>query len=155
MLRLEYGWDASAPKANHALALRLSPNRTWLEFDRVFSMPGGQCKFTLRPDNQSRSFLALTNNATNMDCPSARNLLTLTRSKGLLSQWEIASVVLRDDQGFAPDDSNRFTAFSYADWVVDGEDMLVAIRTAYRGAVSYHNTNRITFKRIERFRSLL
>ena len=47
---------------------------------------------------------------------------------------------------FMPVCVGRFTAFSYVDWVVDGPDLLLAIRTGYRGSVSYHNTNRITFK---------
>jgi hypothetical protein len=44
------------------------------------------------------------------------------------------------------------------DWQFDGEDgatLLYAIRTAYRGAVSYHNSNRITFKTLPRWRDLV
>ena len=35
---------------------------------------------------------------------------------------------------------------------VDGADLLCLIRTAYRGANSFHNSNRITFHRIARWR---
>lgn len=42
-----------------------------------------------------------------------------------------------------------------ADWIIDGQDMLAAIRTAYDGANSYHNSNQITFKRIVNYRQFL
>lgn len=42
------------------------------------------------------------------------------------------------------------------DWQFDGDgDIIMAVRTAYRGAQSYHNSNRVTYKRIKDFRSLL
>lgn len=41
------------------------------------------------------------------------------------------------------------------DWQFDGESIIYAVRTAYRGAESYHNSNRITFKVLHQFRSLL
>lgn len=36
----------------------------------------------------------------------------------------------------------------------DGEDIIYAVRTAYRGAESYHNSNRITFKTLRNYRAL-
>lgn len=149
ILRLEYGWDSAKPKANYAIALELQ-NGT-LTFTRTFELPGGSCKFTLRSLQQSNgvsAFVALTNNVTHPDtCPSARNVLTLVTSEKLLSAWTIQSTLLMDDQGLSEMDSMRYTSFSYVDWIFDGNDILAAIRTAYRGAVSYHNTNHITFKR--------
>jgi hypothetical protein len=43
------------------------------------------------------------------------------------------------------------------DWQFDGgpdgaEDLVLALRTAYRGANTYHNSNRLTFKRVSSFR---
>ena len=64
-------------------------------------------------------------------------------------------MLLADDTGFAADDSVRFTGFHYVDWQFDGDDLLMAVRTAYRGAVSYHNSNRITFKKVAGWRRYL
>ncbi len=37
---------------------------------------------------------------------------------------------------------NITTCFYLADWIFNGNDILMVIRTAYRGAASYHNSNR-------------
>jgi hypothetical protein len=49
----------------------------------------------------------------------------------------------------------KFTGFHYADWHFDGTDLMVAVRTAYRGANSYHNSNRATYARLRNYRALL
>ena len=38
--------------------------------------------------------------------------------------------------------------------MVDGDDLLCLVRTAYRGAVNAHDSNRITLKRVTNFRQL-
>jgi hypothetical protein len=46
--------------------------------------------------------------------------------------------------------------FQYLDWQFDGEDLVVAARTAFDdgigGADNQHNSNYLTFHRLERFR---
>ena len=42
-----------------------------------------------------------------------------------------------------------------ADWLIEGNDIVAAIRTAYNGADSFHNSNRITFKRIQGYRQYI
>lgn len=42
--------------------------------------------------------------------------------------------------------------FQYADWLIDGDDMLVVSRTAWTGAPNYHDANFITFHRVWSFR---
>jgi hypothetical protein len=83
-----------------------------------------------------------------------RNVLTLCYSEDLFN-WTIVGTLLRDDTGLSADDSVRYTGFHYVDWQLDGDDLLYLVRTAYRGAVSYHNSNRITFKRLAGFRQYL
>jgi hypothetical protein len=54
--------------------------------------------------------------------------------------------------------SYAYTGFQYADFRFDGtggEDLVAVVRTGYRGANTFHNSNRITFKRIENWRALL
>ena len=67
-------------------------------------------------------------------------------------------VILHDDTGFDMADSIRYTGFHYVDWHFDGdndENIIMAVRTAYRGAVSYHNSNRMTYKVISKWRDIV
>ena len=63
--------------------------------------------------------------------------------------------VIRDETGLKPEDSIRLTGFQYTDWQFDGDDIIFAVRTAYRGSVSFHDSNRILYGTIKGFRSLL
>jgi hypothetical protein len=73
----------------------------------------------------------------------------------LCEGWRVLTVVLSDDTGLPSFLSELLTGFQYVDWVFDGEDILYAVRAAYRGGNQYHNSNRILFGRILRWRSLL
>ena len=104
----------------------------------------------MRRDPTSGRYIALSNNATDVKaCASARNVLVLCSSSDLRN-WTIDATLLLTDEGFPETIAWRYTAFSYVDWQFDndGRDIIYAMRTAYRGAVSWHNTNRITFKRL-------
>lgn len=52
-----------------------------------------------------------------------------------------------------PAESLRDTGFQYVDWQFDGDDIIYTVRTAYDGAHSFHDANRITFGRLPGFRS--
>ena len=41
------------------------------------------------------------------------------------------------------------------DWIIDGHDLLIAIRTAWGGAASFHDNNWLTFKRVPNYCRLL
>lgn len=57
--------------------------------------------------------------------------------------------------GLPWDDSLWLTGYQYPDLLLDGADALAAVRTAWGGAHSFHDANRITFKRIVRYRQYL
>jgi len=63
--------------------------------------------------------------------------------------------MLQDDSDLSYDQSIDLTGFQYPDWQFDGEDMICLVRVAYDGAHSFHDSNRITFHRIENFRRWL
>ena len=54
-------------------------------------------------------------------------------------------------QGLSSVDSARYTGFHYVDWTFAGSDMLLAIRTGYRGSNSFHNANRLTVLRLSNY----
>ena len=135
-----------------------------LEFERLATVPGGQCKLAIMFDEPSSTYWSLGNHITTPQAPTAhgvhwwfsRNNLTLSTSKDL-QEWTIRTRVLWDDTGLSPEQSLIHTGFHYPDFIVDvdGEDLLCLVRTAYRGAVNTHDSNRITLKRVTNFRSLL
>ncbi len=133
--------------------LKLSDEGRTLSFDRedgYFKFPGGATKFTIRYDAKSDRWWSLANWAQKKDLPKARmpswtrNTLALT-SAGELREWSVESVLLYHRQV-------KTHGFQYADWHFDGEDIIAVVRTAYGNAPNCHDSNYLTFHRIEDFR---
>ena len=85
----------------------------------------------------------------------ARNVLTLAVSTGLSSGWRVVKTLLADDSGLPAYLSELLVGFQYVDWQFDGDDLIYAVRAAYRGANQYHNANRHLFGAVPAWRSLL
>jgi hypothetical protein len=45
------------------------------------------------------------------------------------------------------------TGFQYVDWQFDGDDIIYLVRTAYRGAIRYHDSNWIIYRVLKDFRT--
>lgn len=134
--------------------LSLSADGKTLAFDPAtgfIEFPGGCKKFTIRHDPVSGLAWSLANWAQDKDRARARNVerqrntLALTASRDL-RHWEVRSVILYD-----PD--VQHVGFQYADWRIDGDDLIVVSRTAFGEAPNCHDANYLTFHRIERFRT--
>jgi len=154
-------WDIlrfnSIPLANKAAMVRVLDEGRRIAFDArdgFADLPGGMSKFTIRRDPQTGMYLTLSNNVTAVDWPTQRNILSLYASANL-REWRHVRTLLEDDSPLAPEDSLRLTGFQYVDWQFDGQDLIYLVRTAYGGAHSYHDSNRITFHRLSAFRELL
>ena len=156
----------SDPEVDQAALVRVEEEGQLVTFDPesgFIPFPGGMSKFTIRRDPISGLYLTLTNNNTNPDRPwrrhdlysSAwqRNVLSLYASEDLL-HWRFICILLEDDSGRSIEDSLHDTGFQYADWQFDGDDLICLVRTAHGGAPVFHDSNRITFHRLEGFRSL-
>jgi len=139
----------------------------------MIDFPGGMTKFTIRRldgigPGGGPLYVTLSNNVTDLQCPSMRDVLTLSTSTDLI-HWELHGVILHDDTGLRAEDAHRYAGFHYVDSVAEvvatemvrgglggadalrrasAVDLSFVVRTAYRGAVSYHNSNRMTFKKI-------
>ena len=121
-------------------------------------LPGGEKKFTIRPDPQGKGYWTLASpvpNATEiapkkLPPGSIRNMLALLHSDDLQT-WETRCVLL-----YHPDFVKH--GFQYVDWQFDGDDLIAVCRTAYDddqgGAHNYHDANFLTFHRVVNFRSL-
>jgi hypothetical protein len=123
------------------------------KFDRT-SLPGSSKKLLIRWDEPSQLYWALSNPVP-PDVPEktrtkVRNTLALFNSPDL-RRWTKRCVLLHH-----PD--QQFHAFQYPDWLVDGDDLLLASRTAYDdgegGAHRAHDANYLTFHRFPNFRKL-
>lgn len=147
----------SEPFVDIAAILTLSDDGTELHFDPdtgFIDFPGGMTKFTIRRDPATGLYLSLSNNNIDSNYPSQRNVLSLYASSDLRA-WRHRKTLLTDDTDLSHEQSIRLTAFQYVDWHFDGDDIIYLSRTAYDGAVRYHDANRITYHTIASYRSLL
>lgn len=116
--------------------------------------PGGAKKFTIRFDPQTKSYWALASIVLDpyrsREPGAVRNTLALATSSDLLN-WEVRCILLRH-----PDLATH--GFQYVDWLIDGEDIIAACRTAFDdgqgGAHNAHDANFLTFHRFAKFRRL-
>jgi hypothetical protein len=104
----------------------------------------------------ARYYFAVSTNVTEealfLGSVGARNNLVLSTSTDLVT-WRVCCPLAQDDTGFSAADSLRYTGFEYPDMEFDGADMMVGIRTAYRGAVSGGSSNRMTSLRVQGYRA--
>jgi hypothetical protein len=116
--------------------------------------PGGAKKFTIRLDPKTKRYWTLASivlDRHRADNPGGiRNTLALTSSPDLLN-WEVRCLLLHH-----PDVAKH--GFQYVDWLLDGDDIIAACRTAFDdgqgGAHNYHDANFLTFHRFANFRHL-
>ncbi|MBN8216264.1 MAG: exo-alpha-sialidase [Spirochaetes bacterium] len=140
-----------------AALLSLSPDGNELRFDAssgFIDFPGHHAKFTVRRDPATGAYLSLVNATPTDPRYAGRNALSLSASADL-RHWTVVHEMLRDDLGLSPEESLKRTGFQYVDWQFDGEDLIYLVRAAYDGAPNFHDSNRIRFYRLEKFRSLL
>jgi hypothetical protein len=153
VLRCEY------PHANdeRAAVVRVSADGKSATFDAgtgFIRFPGGAKKFTIRFDEKSKLYWTLSNapgqaeRSSGLGAGQLRNTLVLMSSPDVL-HWMVKSTVLHH-----PDPKKH--AFQYVDWQFDGDDLVVASRTAWDdaegGAHSAHDANYLTFHRVRNFR---
>ena len=140
----------------YAAIVDISPDGKRATFDpkQGFTpFPGGAKKFTIRFDPVSKAYWSLTNYVPKeYEGPSPasiRNTLALIESPDLRT-WTVRTIVLQHPN------SEKY-AFQYVDWLIEGDDLLVASRTAYDdglgGAHSFHDANCLTFHRVQDFRT--
>lgn len=147
----------ASPMVNRAVMVKIEDEGKTISFDPrtgFIDFPGGGTKFTIRYDAQTGCYLALVNNVTNPAWSRQRNILSLSASRDLRN-WRLVKTLMTDHSGLSAQDSMRLTGFQYVDWQFDGDDIIYLVRTAYRGAIRYHDSNRIIFRKLVDFRSYL
>ena len=122
-------------------------------------MPGGQMRFHILYDEQSRLYWLLSSQATDSMCRieklgklrydlpnNERHRLVLHFSEDLF-HWKFAGIVA---MGASPKESRH-----YASMDIDGNDLVILSRSGDAQAKTAHNGNMITFHRIKDFRNLV
>ncbi len=139
-----------------AAIIRISADGREASFDSArdfVDFPGGCKKFVIRPDPVGGRYWTISNAILPAHAGGSvqriRNAAVLMSSTDLRT-WTAHRVVL-----YHPDVALH--AFQYLDWLFEGEDLIVVSRTAFDdgvgGADSQHNSNYLTFHRVEKFRS--
>ena len=117
-----------------------------LRFKKFIDFNGANSKFEVQRDEVTGAYWAIVNEVWSDNAPTARNVLSLAYSRDM----EHFTIVKRliDCSEYDMD----FVGFQYPSFVIDGEDICFLSRTAFGGAANFHDTNQITFHRIEGFR---
>jgi hypothetical protein len=148
----------SEPLADKAAIVRIHEAGRRISFsptDGFIDFPGGMTKFTIRQDPVTGQYLTLANPNTNHALGAyQRNALALCASTDLRT-WRICARLLTDDSGLDEVASRQLVGFQYVDWHIEGDNLLYLVRTSYDGANNFHDSNRITFHRLEQFRQWL
>lgn len=170
-------FEAGPLEAEKAARVRIEDEGRTISFDPAdgfFDLPGAKAKFTVRRDPVTGVYLSIVNALDDFDILRGwaddtgphtdrfrrdhpmrqRNKAFLIASDDLWN-WRRVKLLLRDETGLNPVDSIRLTGFQYTDWQFDSDDVIFAVRTAYRGAVTFHDSNRILFGKLRGFRGLL
>lgn len=121
----------------------------------VDGLGGTTKKFVIRWDEQSKQYFALANivapaDVTMKESGDVRNTLALLASPDL-RKWTLNTVLLHHA------DATKH-AFQYPDWLIDGDDLILASRTGYDSPAGLpprgHDANYLTFHRFKNFRDL-
>lgn len=120
-----------------------------LKYSHILKFPGHLSKFMIKYDEDSKCYFSIVDRIYDKEKSSARNLLSLLVSRDLRN-WSIVTDILdyRDSDYLK-------VGFQYADFIIEGKDILFLCRTAMNNAQSYHNSNYSTFHWIKDFRKLL
>lgn len=155
ILRVDYRPTENTDEERAAI-IEVSADGKKITFDAktdFIEFPGGCKKFTIRYDRKSKLYWSLTNYVPEAhrgrNSERARNTLALVSSPDL-RVWKVRSIVL-----YHPDTEKH--AFQYADWQIEGNDLIAVSRTAFDdetgGAHNQHDANYMTFHRFENFRA--
>lgn len=147
----------SRPLIDHAAIVQIHDEGKRVTFDPetgYIDFPGGGTKFTIRQDPQTGLYLSLVNNNTDPNFYNQRNVLSLSVSEDLVN-WRVVKTLMEDDTGLTPEDSIRLTGFQYVDWQFDGDDIIYLVRAAYRGAIRFHDSNRIVYRVLKNYTRLI
>ena len=134
-------------KVDTAALLPVAADGNSLEFAGVGSLiefPGGGRKFTARYDEQSKKYWAVVNKQKEPFALCNNQVLV---SSSDLKTWTVNSVLFRHLNHY-------YFGKGQADWVIDGDDLILVSMTTWNGPRVAEKPTRVVFDRVKKFRSL-
>lgn len=122
-------------KEGEAAVLKVSADGKHVDFQGTVPFPMAHTKFEIL-QSADHSYVAVGNP------PPMRNVLSVYTSKDL-KDWKRAFDVIDKHECDA-----QSVGFQYPSVLLEGDAVLIASRTAYHGADSFHNNNYLTFHRV-------
>lgn len=119
-----------------------------LEFSHAIKFNANASKFMIKKDEKSGKYYTIATRQTDERGWWERNLLSLMVSEDV-ENWEVVCDLL----DFRDKDPQK-NGFQYADFEIEGDDIIFLCRTAINRPHTYHNSNYSTFHRIKNFRNL-
>ncbi len=147
---LRYSTDQGTPRYGLVPVLRGCTEKpeAQLKFEKFAPFQGNLSKFNILFDEVSKRYYTVYSRITDEHSPRARNVLSLGYSENL-REW----VQVCDLLDYSQHDPQE-VGFQYVSFRFDGEDLIYLCRTAVNKANNFHDSNYITFHRVEKFRSL-
>ena len=149
---LRYNTKDSNEPYGKAVMMHIDRENNKVVSGETINFIGNMAKFAIMYDSNTDRYLSLVNKVTNGN-PSQRNVLTLVDSYDLYNWNDDGDIINYEDNGYPEDDTK--VGFQYIDWIIVGNDIYFVSRTAINGADSYHNSNYVTFHKIENYQDLI
>ncbi|MBE6973870.1 MAG: hypothetical protein E7436_00040 [Ruminococcaceae bacterium] len=137
--------------ADTAYLTVLNEAGTALEAVGYLSMDGGSHKFTVRYDEKTGKYLSISNYTGGDPAIKQQRLYLVLLSSDDLVHWTLEEILLSDRQVLDWYTAVYQNGFQYVDWIIDGDDILMAVREARENAKNYHDANYLTFYRLENY----
>ena len=147
---MRYDMTRCVPNCGRVLAYRVNAEdpEAPLVYSHAIELPGNHAKFMIRQDPETGRYYTIVSRILGPEHAGDRNLLSLMRSEDG-ERWEtVCDLIDRREE------DPRAVGFQYADFFIEGEDILFLCRTAMNGAHNFHDANYSTFHRVKRFREL-
>lgn len=118
-----------------------------LKYSHLIELPTVWSKFMIKPDPVSGKYYSVITRMYDGN-PHFRELLSLVVSDDM-ENWSVVKDIY-DYRGY----DQQKHGFQYVDFSFEGNDIIFLCRTGINNPNNYHDSNYITFDRIENFRSL-
>ena len=145
---MRYEMGNAAPSYGLVLAYKVNvddPDAP-LEYSHAIEFPANHSKFMFKKEEKTGRYYCIATRISSVEHAHHRNLLSLMSSEDMLHWKVVCDLFDRRDR------DPQYTGFQYADFEIEGDDIIYLCRTAINRPNSYHNSNYITFHRIKNFR---
>ena len=119
-----------------------------LEYSHSIQFQANNSKFMIKKDEVTNRYYTVATRISSEKTTKHRTIMSLMYSEDM-KIWNVVKDIL-DYTHMDP----MYVGFQYADFEIEGEDIIFLSRTSINNAANYHDANYSTFHRIEKFRDL-